>query len=79
MPDYVVLKQIPAGPCADNWDVIYVDITADSAEDAIDITAKTEYKGGEGRYVAIPNEWWVGQNVTVKRIAEVSMEREELI
>lgn len=79
MSEFVVLKQIPSGPCADSWDAIYVDVSADSPENAIDEVARTETRGGEGRYVAIPSEWWIAQNVTVKRIAEVSMEREELI
>jgi hypothetical protein len=77
--DFVVLKQVPTGPCADSWDAVYVNVTANSPEDAIDEVAKLELVGGEGRYVAIPNEWWVAQNVTVKRIAEVGMEREELV
>jgi hypothetical protein len=79
MIEYVILKQIPGGQCADNWDAIYVDVSADSPEKAIEEAAKVEYRGGEGRYVAIPAEWWIAQNVTVKRIAEVDMEREELI
>lgn len=79
MNNFVVLKQIPAGQCADSWDEIYVNVVAESPEQAIDEIAKDEQRGGEGRYVAIPAEWWVAQNVTVKRIAEVTMEREELI
>jgi hypothetical protein len=50
-----------------------------SEKDAIEITAKDENKGGAGRYVAIPNEWWIAQNVTVKKIAEVNMEPQEMV
>jgi hypothetical protein len=76
MPDYAVLKQNPRD---DSWDTTYVDVTADSPEAAIEVVAKDEHRGGEGRYVAIPNEWWKAQDVTVKRIAEVSMEPQELV
>ncbi len=76
MTDFVVLKQ---NPQTDDWDETYVDVTADSPEAAVEIVAKDENRGGEGRYIAIPNEWWVAQNVTVKRIAEVNMERQEMV
>ena len=79
MPDYVVLKQIPEGPCADCFETTYVDVTAESPKAAIEEVAKDGIKGGEGRYLAIPNEYWVAQNVTVKRIAEVNMERQDMI
>ena len=81
MPDYVVLKQITDGSWADYWEAVYVDVTAETPEEAISITAKdnSKAKGGEGRYIAIPNEYWVAQNVNVKRIAEVTMERQEMI
>jgi hypothetical protein len=79
MADFVVLKQIPSGPCADSWDTTYVDVTADTPEAAIESVAVDEHKGGEGRYIAIPNEWWVAQNVAVKRIAEVTLDREEMV
>jgi len=79
MKEFVVLKQIPSGPCADSWDMTYVDVAANSAEEAIEDVAKDAVKGGEGRYIAIPNEWWVAQDVTVKRIAEVNMERQEMV
>lgn len=76
---YVVLKQIPEGHCADLFDAIYVDVHAESAEAAIEEVAKDENKGGEGRYIAIPNEYWVAQNVKIKRIAEVTMERQDMV
>lgn len=79
MQDFVILKQISMGEWADRWDALFVDISAPSPESAIDQAAKDEYKGGEGRYVAIPADLWVAQKVTVKKIAEVNMEREELI
>jgi hypothetical protein len=79
MPDFVVLRQIPDGGWADCFDVLYVDVTAETAVDAIREAATSEIKGGPGRYIAIPNEWWVAQNVTVKRIAEVEMETQEMI
>lgn len=79
MPDYVVLKQIPEGQCADSFDTTYVDVTAETPEEAIEEVSKDEHKGGAGRYIAIPNEYWVAQNVTVKRIAEVNMERQEMV
>lgn len=79
MPDYVVLKQIPEGHWADCFDVTYVDVTAETPEAAIEEVSKDEHKGGEGRYIAIPNEYWVAQNVKVRRIAEVDMERQEMV
>jgi hypothetical protein len=79
MPDFVVLRQIEEGPWADTFEVIYVDVTGETAEDAIREVAIDEKKGRAGRYIAIPNEWWTAQNVTVKKIAEVNMEPEEMI
>jgi hypothetical protein len=79
MPDYVVLRHIPEGQWADCYEVTYVDQTAKSAEEAIEEVAKDGVKGGEGRYIAIPNEYWVAQNVVVKRIAEVNMEQVDLV
>jgi hypothetical protein len=79
MPDFVVLRQIPEGSWADCFDVLYVDVTAETAEEAIRTTARDDIKGGAGRYIAIPNEWWIAQNVTVKKIAEVNMEPQEMI
>jgi hypothetical protein len=77
--DFVVLRQIPDGQWADMFEVLYVDVTGESAEDAIRKAATDENKGGAGRYIAIPNSWWIAQNVTVKKIAEVNMETQELI
>jgi hypothetical protein len=79
MPDFVVLRQIEDGPWADSFEVLYVDVTSETAEDAIRETAMDYNKGGAGRYIAIPNEWWTAQNVTVKKIAEVYMEPEGMI
>lgn len=79
MPDYVVLKQIPEGTWADCFDALYVDVTAETPEEAIQEVATDGAKGGEGRYIAIPNEHWVAQNVKVKRIAEVEMERQDMV
>lgn len=79
MIEWVVLRQVEAGEWADMWDTTYVNVEAETPEVAIEAVATSEHKGGAGRYVAIPNEWWVAQNVTVKRIAEVSMERQELV
>jgi hypothetical protein len=79
MPDFVVLRQIENGPWADSFEVLYVDVTGETAEDAIREAATDENKGGEGRYIAIPNEWWIAQNVTVKKIAEVNMEPQEMV
>jgi hypothetical protein len=79
MFDFVVLRQIPEGPWADLFEVLYVNVTAETAEDAIRTTATDENKGGAGRYIAIPNGWWTAQNVTVKKIAEVNMEPQEMI
>lgn len=79
MTEYVVLRQFQQGALADCFETTYVDVTADSPEAAIEQVAKDENKGGEGRYIAIPNEHWVAQNVTVKRIAEVNMERQEMV
>jgi hypothetical protein len=79
MPDFVVLRQIPEGPWADTFEVLYVDVTGDTAEDAIRETATDERKGGAGRYIAVPNEWWIAQNVTVKKIAEVNMDPQEMV
>ena len=79
VPDYVVLKQISEGPCADCFETTYVDVTAETPKAAIEEVAKDEHKGGAGRYIAIPNTWWVAQDVTVKRIAEVNMEEQEMV
>jgi hypothetical protein len=79
MPEFVVLRQIPEGHWADMFEVIYVNVKGETAEDAIRETATSENKGGEGRYIAIPNEWWIAQNVTVKKIAKVNMEPEEMV
>jgi hypothetical protein len=79
MPDFVVLRQIQGGAWADCFDVLYVDVTAETAEDAIREAATSEDRGGAGRYIAIPNEWWTAQNVTVKKVAEVNMEPQEMI
>ena len=79
MPDYVVLRQFLSGPCADCFTTTYVDVTAESEEAAIEQVAKDGSKGGEGRYIAIPNEYWVAYNVTVKRIAEVDMEQLKMV
>jgi len=79
MPDFVVLRQIPEGSWADMFEVVYVDVSGETAVDAIREAATSEHKGGPGRYIAIPNEWWIAQNVTVKRIAEVEMETQEMI
>jgi hypothetical protein len=78
MPDFVILRQIEHGPWTDNFEVIYLDMTGETAEDAIR-EAATNNKGGAGRYLAIPNEWWVAQNVTVKKIAEITMEPQKMI
>ena len=79
MTRYVVLKQIEEGQCADYLYTTFVDVAAESPERAIEYVSKDEYKGGAGRYIAIPNEYWVAQNVKVKRIAEVMMERQEMV
>lgn len=79
MINFVVLKQIPDNEWADCFVTTYVDVTAESAKDAIEQIAKDEHKGGEGRYIAIPNEWWIAQDVTVKKIAEVNMEEQEMV
>jgi hypothetical protein len=75
MSDYVVIRQNPN----DDWMVLFVDVTADTPEAAIEFTALNEQKGGEGRYIAIPNEWWTAQNVTIKRIAEVNLEKQGMV
>jgi hypothetical protein len=69
MPDYAVLKQ----NSQDSWDELSAAVTADTPEGAIEMIAKDEGGGGEGRYVAIPNEWWTAQEVTIRRIASVNM------
>jgi hypothetical protein len=79
MPDFVVLRQIEEGSWADCFEELYVDVTGETAEDAIREVATDEKKGGAGRYIAIPNEWWIAQNVTVKKIAEVNMEPQEMV
>ena len=79
MPDFVVLRQIQEGPWSDTFEVLYVDVSGETAVDAIREAATSEIKGGPGRYIAIPNEWWIAQNVKVKRIAEVEMETQEMI
>lgn len=79
MPDFVVLRHIPEGQWADCYETTYIDVTARSPEEAIEDVAKDGIKGGEGSYIAIPNEYWVEQKVKVKRTAEVEMERQELI
>jgi hypothetical protein len=78
VPEFVVLKQNFRD---DSWDSTYVDVTAESAEEAIEVVAKEgdRRKGGGGRYVAIPNEWWIAQDVVVERIAEVHMTPVELV
>lgn len=79
MPDYVVLKQIPEGPCADCFDTTFMNVTAETPEAAIEEVSKDGEIGGAGRYVAIPKASWVIQNVKVKKIAEVTMERQEMV
>ena len=77
MPDYVVMKLLQSDP--ELWRPIFVDVSAGSPEAAIEEVAKDGERGGEGVYVAVPNELWVGRDVRVKRIAEVEMERVELV
>jgi hypothetical protein len=55
MPDFVVLRQMEDGPWADCFEVLYVDVLGETAEDAIRETAIDANKGGEGRYIAIKN------------------------
>jgi len=73
--EWVVLWQIPEGPWADSWTVVYVNVEAETPQDAVEQTALDR---GAGRYVALPIEYWVGYNAEVKKIAEVSLEQEDL-
>jgi hypothetical protein len=78
MIDWAVFRQVPPdSSCADLWDSVYVNVTAETAQEACEATAID--KGGEGRYFAFPNDLFVGYNVRIKRIAEVMSERQEMV
>lgn len=69
MPQWVVFRQLPStSPCADLWDMEYVDVEAENQKEACETTAMDK---GEGRYCAFPNTTAEYFEIKIRKIAEV--------
>lgn len=66
---WIVFKQIATN---DYWEVIYVDVEADTSEEAIRKTAID--KSGDGRHMAFPSSDAIYYEVEIERIASVKLD-----
>lgn len=77
--EWVVMKQNQLLP--DDYAICFVNIDATTAGEAIEHVAMTAdgWKGGQGHYLAFPNQYAVRHRVTVQKIAEVNVDPEGMV